>query len=320
LIKKTILLYLISSETAPHYVIRNAFQEHFTVVCDYDWRRISAISGHAAMHRDFINTLSSHRPDYCFMQIQNPAAMDIPAICEIAKYTKIIHWSGDVRNTAEWYNWMAAIGNEVYLTLLCNETDVEIMRKRDIRADYLQIGFDHIYYQRRTLIKGWPDIVFVANAYDLFELSEYRTETVLAMYKAFPGQFRVFGDGWKKFGITTEKIDNGLEAECYNSCKIALSISNFNYSRYYSDRLLRIMGSGGFALSHDFPGLEKDFTPGYDIVTFSDHEDLFEKCRYYLANDHERNAIAANALLTAHSKCTWDIRCRELDVLLNHYG
>lgn len=274
--------------------------------------------GHKSMLQEFLEIVKLHRPDYCFMQLQNPAVMDVHTISEIAKYTKIIHWTGDVHNSEEWYTWMAAIGKQVYLTLLCNETDVEKIRSQGVRADYLQIGFDNLYYQRRTLVNGWPDIVFVANHYDVFELSGYRTETVLAMYNAFPGRFRVFGRGWERCGIRTESIDNNLEAECYNSCKLALSISNFNYTRYYSDRLLRIMGSGCCAVSHSFPGLEKDFTAGYDIVTYTDNKDLIEKCNYYLDNDAERKHIGDNALNTAHTKCTWDKRCIELMRLLDN--
>jgi len=317
--KKSIILYIISGETAPNFVIRNAFENNFYPCYEFDWVGVSSRIGQAAMHREFIDTLKKYRPDYCFMQLQNPATMDTLTIREMAKYTRIVQWSGDVRNSTDWYEWVAAIGKEIHLTLFSNETDVEKMREMGVKADYLQVGFDHIYYQRRKKINGWPDIVFVANDYSAFDLSDYRAEIVTDMYKLFPGQFRVFGRGWQRFGIHTEPISNGLEAECYNSCKIALSISSFAYKRYYSDRLLRIMGSGCCAISHCFPDLEKDFTPGYDIVTFTNKQDLLAKCQYYLFSDDERSKIADQALNTAHSKCTWDTRCQELLELLDRY-
>jgi hypothetical protein len=197
------------------------------------------------------------------MQVQDPSKMDVATIREMAKYTKIIHWTGDLRNSTGWYNWLADIGREVYITLFTNETDVEKLRSRGVRADYLQIGFDDVYYQRRSRIEGWPDIVFAAHDYDMFDLSEYRRKVVFAMYEAFPGRFRVFGDNWSRWGINTESLGHTMEAECYNSCKIALSVSNYHYNRYHSDRLLRIMGCGAFALSHSYPYLEKDYAPGY---------------------------------------------------------
>lgn len=317
-VKKSIILYLISGETAPNFVIRNSFENHFQLYHDFDWLHVSAEIGLEPMHQRFIELLKAYQPDYCFMQIQNPAKMNVHAIREMARYTKIIHWSGDVRNSPEWYHWMASIGREIHLTLLCNETDVEKMREQQVRAAYLQIGFDNILYQRKARIQGWPDIVFVANADDKFDLSKYRAETVLAMYEAFPRQFRIFGAGWERWGIHTERLNNSLEAECYNSCKIALSVSNFFYKRYHSDRLLRIMACGCCAISHHFPELEKDFTPGCDIVTFLDHTDLISKCGFYLNNAAERCRIGDNAFVTAHTKCTWNARCRELLDILDH--
>ncbi len=150
--KPSVILYIISTETAPNFVIRNAFRNHFHPCYDFDWQMITSQIGLKAMHLRFIETIKAYRPTYCFMQLQNPAVMDALTIREIAKYTKVIHWSGDVRNSTEWYNWMADLGKEIYLTLFTNETDVEILRERAVRADYLQIGFDNIYYKRKTRI------------------------------------------------------------------------------------------------------------------------------------------------------------------------
>ena len=314
--KESIILYLISGETAPNFVIRNAFEAHFAPCYDFDWVHIASQVGLEEMHRRFIEKLKALRPHYCFMQVQDPSKMDPYVVSEMAKYTKIIHWTGDVRSSAAWYNWMADIGREVYVTLFTNESDVEKMSALGVNANYLQVGFDDIYYRRRTCIKGWPDIVFVANNHDMFELSSYRKHAVLTMYDAFPHQFRVFGNGWHRWGIRTESIDHALEAECYNSCKIALSISNYQHRRYHSDRLLRIMGCGCFALSHAYPGLEQDYTPGFDIEKFTGIDELIERCNYYLTNDNQRKQIGNNALLTAHTKCTWNNRCIELKQLL----
>lgn len=314
--KKSIILYIIGTETAPNFVIRNAFRDHFEPCYEFDWMNIAGQSGLHEMHRQFIETLKTYRPDYCFMQVQDPSKIDVDTIREMTKYTKIIHWTGDVRDSAVWYNWFADIGREVHLTLFTNETDAEKLRSMGVQAGYLQIGFDNIYYQRRARIPGWPDIVFAAHDYDMFDLSEYRRKVVFAMYDAFPGRFAVYGDNWNRWGIHTQSLGNTMEAECYNSCKIALSVSNYHYKRYHSDRLLRIMGCGAFALSHSYPGLEKDYTPGHDLDTFATIDELIEKCHHYLANDEKRNEIGANAFATAHTRCTWQVRCKELKKLL----
>ena len=76
------------------------------------------------------------------------------------------------------------------------------------------------------------------------------------------------------------------------------------------------MGCGCFALSHAYPGLEQDYTPGFDIEKFTGIDELIERCNYYLTNDNQRKQIGNNALLTAHTKCTWNNRCIELKQLL----
>jgi hypothetical protein len=318
--KKSIILYLIGVETGPNFVMRKAFENHFEVYCDFDWLRISSQIGLQAMQARFLDLLKERQPEYCFMQIQNPAAMDIPTIRKMANYTKIIHWTGDVRDSNIWYDWLSDIGKEVYLTLFTNETDVKKMRMRDVRSDYLQIGFDDIYFGRKPKTSGWPEIAFAANYYEHFELSEYRAETVRILMEEFGSRFRVFGAGWQQRGIQTLQLDQNHEAACYNSCKLSISVSNYCYDRYYSDRLLRIMACGCCAVSHCFPGLEKDFKPGENIVTFRDHRDLIEECYYYLEHEEERNRIAENAFSLVHSCCTWDARNKELILLLQLYG
>jgi spore maturation protein CgeB len=89
-------------------------------------------------------------------------------------------------------------------------------------------------------------------------------------------------------------------------CKIAISHSNFNHSKYISDRLLRIMGAGAFCLSHRFDDYQELYTEGKDIVTYSNTADMIDKCKYYLANEAERNKIASNGYDLTHKLYTWD--------------
>lgn len=318
---KSLILYPINVESAPHFVMRKAFAARFSPFEEYDWVNIARKTDLESTQRNFLSLLQAKRPDYCFMQLQNEINMSVPMIREMAKYTKIINWCGDIRQHKEWYDWFIDIGREIHLTLFTNETDVEIVRKAGVRADYLQVGFDSGWYNRnKKPVKGWPEIIYCANDYGKFQLSKYRGDVIVALKNTFGSRFAVYGDGWKKYNITTPRIDNELEAQAYNSCKIAISVSNFSFERYYSDRLLRIMACGAFPLSHDFSGLEKDFTRGHDIVTFSNINDLIDKCNYYLQHEAERKAIADNAFTTAHTKCTWDVRMTELISLLEKYS
>jgi spore maturation protein CgeB len=181
------------------------------------------------------------------------------------------------------------------------------------------VGFDKGWYDRRPKRAGCPEIVFAANNYGIFQLSEYRAQVAMALAKKFGSRFAMYGSGWDKYKIKTRRINNSQEADAYNNCKIAISVSNFRFKRYYSDRLLRIMACDAFPLSHDFEEMELDFTEGHDIVTFKNIPDLIEKCDYYLSHSEERRLIAYNAYQNAHSKCTWENRCEELIELLKKY-
>lgn len=318
----SLILYPINIETSPNFVMRKAFAKHFQPFEEFDWYNLSKNGGLLNTQRSFLELLRAKKPDYCFMQLQNEANMGVDMIREMAKHTKIINWSGDVRQTKPWYDWFIAIGREIHLSLFSNETDPQILRDAGCRADYLQVGFDSVWYDRRDPSPGWPEIVYCANDYGNFQLSRYRADVALALTSAFGSRFRVFGAGWEKHGIKTQSINNIEEAQAYNSCKIAISVSNFSFERYYSDRLLRIMGCGAFALSHEFSGLEKDFIRGQNIVTFSNINHLLGVCNYYLdpANEESRKSIALGAYKTAHAHCTWDARMLELIELLKRHN
>lgn len=317
----SMILYPINVESAPNWIIRKAFTKGFSPFEEYDWVNIAAKQGLQKTQEDFLAILASKKPDYCFMQLQNPINMSVDMIKEMAKHTKIINWCGDIRQTPEWYNWFCDIGREIYLTLFTNETDVDILRSRGVRADYLQVGFDNVWYQKQPKDTSvvYPDIVFCGNNYGSFQLSQYRTNAAKALRKEFGEKFMPYGMGWDNFGIHTRSINNIEEARLYNNCKIAISISNFRFKRYHSDRLLRIMGCGCFALSHDYENLEKDYVAGHDLEVFYSIEELIYKCKFYLDNEEKRMQIAESGYLTAHSKCTWDKRVRELKTLLKKY-
>jgi len=314
---KTMALYPIyMQDVPPHYTLQKAFEKNFNCFT-FDWVNISRKQGLEKTQMEFLELLKVKKPEYCFMQLQNPINMSVEVVREMAKHTKIINWSGDIRQTKEWYDWFEAIGKEIYLTLFSNNTDVDILRERGVKADYLQVGFDAGWYDRVGHIAPiGPEIVFCCNDYGSFQLSQYRVDVVKALIAEFGDRFKIFGNGWEKHGIKTRSVVNAEEASLYNNCKIAISVSNFRFKRYYSDRLLRIMACGAFPLSHDFEQMELDFTEGHDIVSFNSIDDLLKKCHYYLQHDEERQAIADNAYDTAYQKCTWDIRCQELNLLL----
>ena len=305
-------------DVPPHYTLQKEFSKHFSPFFVYDWVNIAKKIGLPKTQANFIDILKERKPEYTFMQLQNPINMNVKTVVEMAKYTKILNWSGDIRQMPEWYKWFKDIGKEIHLTLFSNETDVDILTAQGVRADYLQCGVDTAWYYPRKALPNYPEIVFCCNDYGNFQLSPYRVQVVKALKAEFGERFQIYGGGWEKHGIKTKWVDNKTEADLYASCKIAISVSNFDFKRYYSDRLLRIMACGAFPMSHEFECIEKDYGVGKNIMTFRDTTDLIEKCHYYLNNKNERNEIAA-AALEKSKDTTWGVRAKELIQVLDKW-
>ena len=83
-------------------------------------------------------------------------------------------------------------------------------------------------------------------------------------------------------------------------------------------RLFECAALGAFQIVDDRPGVSECFTPGEHLVTFSDHADLQEKVRYYLAHDEERQrmADAAHQHVLAHHR--YDQRVAQVEDLLEN--
>lgn len=60
-------------------------------------------------------------------------------------------------------------------------------------------------------------------------------------------------------------------------------------------RLFELAAIGAFQIADDLPGVREWFTPGENIVTYTDEADLRDKVAYYLAHPEERTRIADNA-------------------------
>jgi predicted metal-binding protein len=313
---KMALYPIYMDDVPPHYTLANAFKQYFPNCYVYDWVNAAKRRGLPRAQHEFLSWLRVNKPEYTFMQLQNPANMTVKMARDMAKYTKIINWSGDVRQSKEWYRWFADIGREIHLTLFSNETDVEVLKSMGVKnVGYLQIAFDNGWYykqENKVTDKVMPEIVFCANNYGTFQLSKYRADVAQALKDKYGDRFQLHGMGWKDYGFDTQKCNNTTEALLYNNCKIAISVSNFQHKRYYSDRLLRIMACGAFPLSHRYENIEADFKEGEDIVIFENTDHLIEQCEYYLNNETERQRIAENAMKTVWASHKWENRMEEL--------
>lgn len=251
-------------------------------------------------------------PDIIFLQIQNDHTITEETAKRLSEWF-VMNWTGDVRQPIP--RWFYNIGKHIDLTCFSNEHDVNVFNTELAgKGEYLQIGIDPEIYKIGYSKVECPDIVFMGNNYgNSFPLSEKRRELALIMRKHFGRNFTVYGNGWQ--GYNSLMHSQPLEAQHYNSCKIAINYNHFDLDRFSSDRIFRILGSGAFCLSQHYTGIEKDFEVGVHLDTFKDFNELIQKTSYYLQNENERNKIADDGHLLCHSKFTFDNMAKNIKTL-----
>lgn len=262
--------------------------------------------------------LARFTPDVVFMQIQTPGVVSHDSLNELKDSGAfVINWTGDVRYPLP--RWYIETGKRIDLTLFTNMPDVYAARQTGINADFCAIGYDPDIYRPDYNTKKDIEVAFFGNNYGtLFPLSEYRRKMVMYLKHEFGSRFKVFGNGW---GNPDGNYNHSQheEAKVLRRCKIAINLSHYNYERYSSDRLNRILGCGVMCITHEFEGMQdlglQSEYPN-NCATFKDFSDLSEKINYYLENEEHRRLTAARGHKMATEKLTFD---NMIESLLSFY-
>ena len=241
------------------------------------------------------------QPDLTFMQIQAPNIISPETIRQLPGV--VINWTGDCRQPIpQWYYQMAPY----CVTCFSNQVDVNVFKSKGLKSEYLQIGIDPNIFNKYPPGNSGAEVVFMVNNYGgQFPLGQYRKQTGQILKKRYGDRFKWLGNGWQQADghLNHSQIE---ESKYYNGSKIGINVSNYNLDRYFSDRLIRIMGSGCFCLTHRYTGIEKDFVIGEHLDVFNDHADMLNKIDYYLENEQARKRIADNGYNHIHSTFTTD--------------
>ncbi|MES2395657.1 MAG: glycosyltransferase [Bacteroidota bacterium] len=264
-----------------------------------------------SFNRDIRNLVDTHRPDIIFLQLQTDGIIDKHTAAYISQKSFTINWTGDVRSPLP--QWFKDIAPHIGVTLFTNMNDVDQMRAMGFRADYMQIGFPTKIFNSKAKAVNVPDIIFMGNNVGGFPLSSMRKQMVDILKQKYGNRFAVYGVGYpgsNYIPLQTEEVKH------YRGCKVAINISHFNFRRYSSDRIFRLMGSGAFCLSHHYQDIEKDFEIGAHLDVWKNFEELTSKIDYYLKNEDIRKCIAKTGCEHVHKNHTWMNRIDDLKALL----
>jgi len=267
----------------------------------FDWTQYQ---NNPQVLRDKISQLidSGFSPDITFMQLQREGLMTPDILNKIPG--KKYNWTGDVRDPIP--QWYVNIAPYFTATLFSNQHDVDVFRSKGLNAHFLNIGFEEPDYNLNgEKIKS--GVVFMGNNYvNQFPLSQFR----LNMVNSVLG-LQVYGANWNN-AVSNLNENPKKEAAIYRGCEIAINLSHFDYDRYSSDRLFRIMACGAFCLSHHYKGIEKDFKVGEHLDTWKTIPELIEKINYWRLRPDERALIAQNGYRKVWANHTWGARIKQL--------
>lgn len=254
------------------------------------------------LNEKIIRVVSDYKFDLAFFQIQTPNVIHKKTFNYLKKLNIFtINWSGDMRiGTPGWYYQTGCD-----LTLFSNMQDVENLKSRGRKADFLQIGIDPKVYNKWESDEPGNEIVYMGNNYrSQFPESYSRLQMIQFLQKEYGEIFSLYGNGWPKSN-GENNADQIKQSKIYNNSKIGINYSQFNSDRYTSDRMFRILASECFCLSHHYKGIEKDFELGKHLDTFKSLQELKEKIDYYLVNEDERENIALAGYEYCHKTFTY---------------
>ena len=69
---------------------------------------------------------------------------------------------------------------------------------------------------------------------------------------------------------------------------------------------------GGFLLTEDAPRLTEFYTPGKEIETFNNNDELIDKIKFFLAHPEDRDRIARAGFERTQREHTYDVRMKEV--------
>ena len=225
--------------------------------------------------------------DVAFFQYQREGQIPFEAIDTIPKNIIKIAWSGDVRKNV--LDWQIELSKHVDIITFSRGETVNQMKNHADNADWFDIWYDDDIFHPVKSEKD-IDIVFMANNYTQFPLSNYRLKVVQFLKEKYGNRAKIYGNGWGNFADSEMNADQPKQNDIYNRSKIAINLSNFEHENYSSDRILRAMGSGCFVLSHWYPKMP--FKNHKHLALFRDLTDLEYKINYYLKNEIRTEKMA----------------------------
>ncbi|WP_420848055.1 glycosyltransferase family protein [Neobacillus citreus] len=268
------------------------------------------------------NMIESFRPDFAITigwGEEHTKDKQITIREQMAKYNlPLVYWAvEDPAYTDVWsIPLVKTIQPDFVFTLSPDKADT--YKQLGIPSEHLDFGFEESLHHPISCHPEFEaEIAIVANAYpDILEKypDHFRHQSLEILIKPLlKANVRIdfWGANWDRMddylGVKIPKdwihgFLNYKEAnKVYSSSKIILGLQN--YPDLLTQRTYEILGSGGFLLTMDTPGVRRNFVPGKDLEVSLTPEETIQKVKFYLNQSEQRVEIQRQAQksVEAHS-------------------
>ena len=268
------------------------------------------VSGHdARLQRKIIETAQTFRPDLVFVQTHQSDIIAPETYAALrAGGAFVVNWCGDVREPLpECYVTYAA---HVDVMAFSNLTDVELIRAKGHRSEYLQIGYDPTIYHPGVVIRNRSGVVFMANHYaGRFPNTDLREQVARKLSKLFDYKFTLYGSGW---GIPSVRHTGTAqeEADIYRRSLVAVNVDHFTRPYFASDRILRAQACGCATISWDYEGLKEEHPL---VGRATSIEEIVKMVKHALDNPAQAEQVGKASAAATLENHTWRNRIKTME-------
>jgi spore maturation protein CgeB len=181
------------------------------------------------------------------------------------------------------------------------------------QASFLHHSVDADEFRRVKDIRKDLDFCFVGN------WSPKRQEYIDAAF-AVTSSGAIYGAKWRRKNLAHPRLWPLLKGSyiageelnaLYNRSRVVINITNWGNGEAQARsgmtmRILEVPATGSLLLTDSSREIERILVPGEHLVTFDGIQDFREKLARYLANDQEREAIAARGMQWVRSRYSYD--------------
>jgi len=286
---------------------------------EVEWRPLDAHPSELKMRLRLLEAARNIKPTVVFMQVQSPSPITVAILREMRGLCEpdcvVINWDADLHHEPESdaRKWFVELGREVDASLTVETAFQARYAALGVkRPGFLEIGVDGDLYRPvapTADLSKTREVVFLAGCYAMHARRQVFVEKLAKTLDL--GMLGLFGRGWVGRSARPMLAQED-EAAVYAAAGAALSMSIRNdVARYTSDRLFRLLASGGVPVVERFDDCEGlGLVDGENCLLWSTFEELLDRLDLVRRSDAEvALRIAAARLGSEH---TWMARIPEL--------